>query len=179
MTPRRPRAGTGPGAAGRRPPAVPPPPAAPPHGYGAATGRALALWVALARCAASVHRVSARDIQRYGLTQPQFAVLEVLYHKGPLPLCAIGEKLLVTSGNITYVADQLEKAGYVRRERNAEDRRVVHARLTPKGAALLSRIFPEHAGAIARAAARLTPREQAALARLLKKWGRAVQAAGV
>ena len=96
----------------------------PARSYGAATDRALGLWVALARCAASVHRVSARDIQRHGLTQPQFAVLEVLHHKGPLPLCAIGAKLLVTSGNVTYVADQLEKAGYLRRERSATDRRV-------------------------------------------------------
>jgi MarR family transcriptional regulator, 2-MHQ and catechol-resistance regulon repressor len=151
-------------------------PAPAPRSYGAATDRALGLWVALARCAASVHRVSARDIQRHGLTQPQFAVLEVLHHKGPLPLCAIGEKLLVTSGNVTYVADQLEKAGYLRRERSVSDRRVIHARLTARGAALLVRIFPDHAAVIARAAAALAPGEQATLARLLKKWGHAVQA---
>jgi MarR family transcriptional regulator, 2-MHQ and catechol-resistance regulon repressor len=155
-------------------PARPGPPA---RSYGAATDRALGLWVALARCAASVHRVSARDIQRHGLTQPQFAVLEVLYHKGPLPLCAIGAKLLVTSGNVTYVADQLEKAGYLRRARSATDRRVVRALLTPRGAALMARVFPDHAAVIARAAAVLAPAEQAALARLLKRWGRAVQAA--
>ena len=154
-------------------PARPGPPA---RSYGAATDRALGLWVALARCAASVHRVSARDIQRYGLTQPQFAVLEVLHHKGPLPLCAIGEKLLVTSGNVTYVADQLEKAGYLRRERSATDRRVIHAQLTPRGAALMARIFPDHAAAIARAVAALGPGEQATLARLLKKWGKSLRA---
>lgn len=148
-----------------------------PRSYGAATDRALGLWVALARCAASVHRLSAKDIQRYGLTQPQFAVLEVLHHKGPLPLCTIGEKLLVTGGNVTYVADQLERAGYLARERSAEDRRVVRARLSPKGAALMARIFPEHAATIARGVEALTPREQAGLARLLKKWGRAVQSA--
>jgi MarR family 2-MHQ and catechol resistance regulon transcriptional repressor len=147
-----------------------------PRSYGAATDRALKLWVALARCAASVHRVSARDIQRYGLTQPQFAVLEVLYHKGPLPLCAIGAKLLVTSGNITYVAGELEQAGYLRRERSAEDRRVVRARLTARGSALMARIFPEHAASIARAVALLSPREQAALAKLLKKWGKTLRA---
>ena len=147
-----------------------------PRSYGVATDRALRLWVALARCAASVHRVSARDIQRYGLTQPQFAVLEVLYHKGPLPLWAIGAKLLVTSGNITYVADELEKAGYLRRVRSAEDRRVIRARLTARGSALMARIFPEHAASIARAAALLSPREQAALARLLAKWGTTIQA---
>lgn len=144
--------------------------------YGAATDRALKLWVALARCAASVHRVSARDIQRFGLTQPQFAVLEVLYHKGPLPLCAIGAKLLVTSGNITYVAGELEKAGYLRRERSAEDRRVIRARLTARGSALMARIFPEHAASIARAVALLSPREQAVLAQLLKKWGKTLRA---
>ena len=147
----------------------------PARSYGAATDRALGLWVALARCAASVHRVSARDIHRYGLTQPQFAVLEVLHHKGALPLCSIGEKLLVTSGNITYVADQLEKAGYLRRTRSVEDRRVVHARLTPKGSALMARVFPEHAAAVSGAVAVLSPREQAALAKLLKKWGKTLR----
>ena len=152
-------------------PARPRPPA---RSYGAPTDRALGLWVALARCAASVHRVSAHDIQRYGLTQPQ---LEVLHHKGPLPLCAIGAKLLVTSGNVTYVADQLERAGYLRRERSTTDRRVIRALLTARGAALMARSFPDHAAAIARAVRALTPGEQTRLALLLKKWGRAVQAA--
>jgi MarR family 2-MHQ and catechol resistance regulon transcriptional repressor len=143
--------------------------------YGAAADRALNLWVALARCASTVSRISARDIQGYGLTQPQFAVLEVLYHKGPLPLNAIGEKLLVTGGNITYVADQLEQAGYLRRDRSAVDRRVVLATLTPKGGALLDHCFPQHALHMAEAAGALTPREQDALARLLKKWGKAAR----
>lgn len=144
--------------------------------YGAEADRALDLWVALARCAASVSRVSARDIQRYGLTQAQFAVLEVLHHKGPMPLCSIGEKLLVTSGNITFVADQLEKSGWLRRQRSTEDRRVTIARLTPRGEALMERCFPEHAVCIEHAAGTLTAREQAALATLLKKWGKAVKA---
>ena len=152
------------------------PAASPRRSYGPATDRALNLWVALARCAASVSRVSARDIQRYGLTQAQFAVLEVLYHKGPMPLCAIGAKLLVTSGNITYVADQLEKAGYIRRERSPEDRRVVLAHVRPKGLALMLRVFPRHAARIGEVARALGPREQADLARLLKKWGKAARA---
>jgi len=144
--------------------------------YGESADRALDLWVALARCGASVSRVSARDIQRYGLTQAQFAVLEVLYHKGPLPLCSIGSKLLVTSGNVTYVADQLEKGSWLKRQRSEEDRRVILARLTPKGAALMDRCFPQHAERMRVAAASLSPREQAQLSRLLKKWGKAAAA---
>ena len=157
----------------------PAPPAPPPprRSYGPAADRALKLWVALARCAASVGRASARDIQGYGLTQAQFAVLEVLYHKGPLPLCEIGEKLLVTSGNITYVADQLERVGYLRRERSPDDRRVVRAHLRPKGRALMARTFPRHAARIKGLAGALAAGEQAALARLLKKWGKLVRAA--
>src|SRR3972149_6238151 len=119
----------------------PKPRAARPRSYGLTTDRALNLWVALACCAASVSRVAARDLQRYGLTQAQFAVLEALHHKGPMPLCTLGEKLLVTSGNITYVADQLERAGCLRRRRSTEDRRVVLARLTPKGDGPIARNF--------------------------------------
>jgi MarR family 2-MHQ and catechol resistance regulon transcriptional repressor len=158
--------------------AAPPKDTPPPRrrSYGAEADRALDLWVALARCAASVSRVSARDIQRYGLTQAQFAVLEVLHHKGPMPLCSIGEKLLVTSGNITFVADQLEKTSWLRRRRSTKDRRVTIASLTPKGEALMERCFPEHAACIETAARVLTTKEQAALAQLLKKWGKAVQA---
>ncbi len=150
--------------------------AAPPvRSYGAAADRALDLWVALARCAASMHRVSARDIQRYGLTQAQFAVLEVLYHKGPLPLRVIGQKLLVTSGNVTFVANELQRCGWLRRRRSSTDRRVIMASLTPRGEALLARVFPEHAGCIEQAARVLSAREQTLLARLLKKWGTAVR----
>ena len=144
--------------------------------YGEDADRALNLLVVLARCSASVGRMSARDIQRYGLTQAQFCVLEVLHHRGAMPLCMIGEKLLVTGGNVTYVADQLEKAGLLKRQRTSEDRRVIMARLTSRGAALMEKCFPEHAEYIAEAAELLTPREQADLARLLKKWGKAVQA---
>jgi MarR family 2-MHQ and catechol resistance regulon transcriptional repressor len=142
--------------------------------YGADADRALDLYVALSRCAATMHRLSARDIQRYGLTQAQFAVLEVLHHKGPLPLRALGRKLLVTGGNVTFVTAQLAKAGLLQRRRSATDRRVIHATLTPKGEALMERCFPEHAACIARAAAVLPAREQARLARLLKRWGTTV-----
>jgi MarR family 2-MHQ and catechol resistance regulon transcriptional repressor len=160
----------------RRPaPRDPDTPPARRRSYGAEADRALGLWVALARCAASVGRVSARDIQRYGLTPPQFAVLEVLHHKGPMALCSIGEKLLVTSGNITFVADQLEKAGWLRRQRSTTDRRVTIARLTPRGEALMEKCFPQHVASIEAAARALSAKEQASLATLLKKWGKAVQ----
>jgi MarR family 2-MHQ and catechol resistance regulon transcriptional repressor len=72
--------------------------------------------------------------------------------------------------------DQLEKRGYVARERRSEDRRVVYAALTPAGRELIEEIFPEHAHVIAELFDVLTPEEQADMRRILKKLGLTVSA---
>jgi MarR family 2-MHQ and catechol resistance regulon transcriptional repressor len=113
-------------------------------------------------------------VSEYGLTTPQFGVLEALYHIGPLSLGELASKLLVTGGNVTYVMDRLEQQGLVERERSAEDRRVVRARLTAEGRNLVASVFPEHATAIADLARHLEPDEQEELRRLLKQLGRGI-----
>ena len=80
-------------------------------------------------------------IRGYGLTTPQFALMEALYHHGSLPLSENGQKLLVTSGNVTYVMDNLCELGLVMRDRSPDDRRVVYARLTSQGEALFEKTF--------------------------------------
>ncbi len=146
-----------------RPPDRPPRPAA--------EQRALRCWVALARCFSSVQRTAEQLAREDGLTLPQFALLEALYHVGPLPLSEIGQKLLVSSGNVTYVVDNLEAAGWVERERCDTDRRVVYARLTPRGKGLMDQAFPRHAQGIARRFAVLSAREQDELRALLRQLG--------
>jgi MarR family 2-MHQ and catechol resistance regulon transcriptional repressor len=106
-----------------------------------------------------------------GLTLSQFAVLEALYHLGPLYQREIGQKLLRSSGNITMVIDNLEKRGYVKRERKKEDRRFMMVRLTAEGSDLISKVFPPHAAVIAREMSVLSAREQKTLAQLCKKLG--------
>ncbi|HXE56458.1 MAG TPA: MarR family transcriptional regulator [Gemmatimonadales bacterium] len=150
-------------------------PAPPRPTYPPAQERALRTWIALTRCHAALSRADAQLIRRHGLTPPQFAVLEALYLHGSLPLSQLGERLLVTSGNITYVVDNLVALGYVARDRCATDRRIVYARLTPRGAALLEAAFPAHAEGIERLFEVLTAREQDELRRLLKKLGRATE----
>jgi MarR family transcriptional regulator, 2-MHQ and catechol-resistance regulon repressor len=135
--------------------------------------RALRTWISLARCYASVSRATDRMIRAYGLTTPQFALMEALYHLGSLPLSEIGQKLLVTSGNVTYVMDNLVELGLVSRERCEDDRRVIYARLTPKGEAMIERIFPRHATEVRELFGVLSPEEQNHLRDLLKKLGRA------
>jgi len=144
----------------------------PPRTWSEAEERSLRLWIALARCYATVAREVSSRITDYGLTPPQFGVLEALYHLGPLSLGELATKLLVTGGNITYVMDRLEDQGLVFRDRSGPDRRVVMARLTPQGAELVREVFPGHAAFIADLTTGLTGQEQATLRNLLKKWGR-------
>ena len=139
----------------------------------------LRLWIVLARCYATFAREVAARVVDYGLTTPQFGVLEALHHLGPLTLGDLAGKLLVTGGNITYVMDRLEQRSLVERERCDEDRRVVWARLTPDGRQLIEEVFPEHVDFIHGLASPLDERERAELRRLLKKLGRSVaEAAG-
>ena len=78
-------------------------------------------------------------------TLSDYAVLEVLLHKGSLPVNAIGEKVLLTSGSITTAVQRLEKKGLVVRERSEGDARVVLVHLTNEGMSLIQEAFTAHA----------------------------------
>ena len=132
---------------------------------------ALGTYVKLMRAAESVTTRIHKHLASVDLTFSQFAVLEALYHLGPLYQREIGQKLLRSSGNITMVIDNLEKRGYVKRERKKEDRRYIMVQPTDKGHALISRVFPPHAAVIAREMSALSEGEQKTLAQLCKKLG--------
>ena len=136
--------------------------------------RALRLWIALARCYATFARVVSACIAEYGLTTPQFGVLEALYHLGPLSLRDLATKLLVTGGNVTYVMDRLEEQGLVTRERSTDDRRVVRAQLTVEGRRLAAGVFPTHAAAFADLVKDLEPEQQEELRGLIKRLGKGI-----
>lgn len=140
--------------------------------------RALRLWIALARCNSTFARAVGTRVAHYGLTLPQFGVLEALYHLGPLPLGELAGKLLVTGGNITYVMDRLEELGLVVRARCGDDRRVIRACLTEEGRALVHEVFPGHAAYIQELVEVLEPEEQETLRTLLKKLGKGIQGRG-
>lgn len=113
--------------------------------YGKKADLALSLWVKLARATETVGILSGRDIDRYGITKPQFGILESLGHLGPMKICEIGKKKLMTGGNMTVVIDNLEKQQLVERVRSTEDRRATVIQLTEKGKDLFNEIFVQHA----------------------------------
>ncbi len=113
-----------------------------------ATARALKLWVVMNRAMRAIEDHLENQVQRHDLTMSEFAVLEALYHKGPLPLGEIGSRVLLSGGSMTYIIDKLEKRGLLKRTACPNDRRSIHAILTDEGVARMDIVFPEHAGLI-------------------------------
>jgi len=136
------------------------------------TATALKLWVVLLRAAAAVTEVSKADVERHGLTGAEFAILEVLHHKGPLLLGEVQKRILVSSGGITFLVDRLADRGLVERLACPSDRRARYAALTKRGTKLMREIFPTHAAVIRGAMAGLGRADQRALTELLKTLGK-------
>jgi MarR family transcriptional regulator, 2-MHQ and catechol-resistance regulon repressor len=131
----------------------------------------LKLFVILSRAYLAVNREAERDIARHRLSPGQFAILEALYHKGPLLLGEVQRKILASSGGVTYLVDRLETAGLVERRECPGDRRARYAALTKRGQQLMKRIFPDHAAAIDHAVSGLSASEKKAAIDLLRKLG--------
>jgi len=133
---------------------------------------ALDTFIKLVRATSTVSaRLHAPLLAEHGLTVSQFGVLETLLHLGPMPQTRLCGKLLMSGSNLTTVIDNLERHGWVRRERDTADRRVQNVHLTATGRALIERLFPMHAARIADALGALTRDEQKELGRLCKKLG--------
>jgi MarR family 2-MHQ and catechol resistance regulon transcriptional repressor len=114
----------------------------------------------------------ARSIASSGLGISDFAVLEILLHKGPLPVNTIGRNVMLTSGSISAAVDRLEKKQFLARQPCPKDRRVTHVALTAAGRTLIRRVFKIHAGHLETVFKPLSTGERAALATLLKKLGK-------
>jgi MarR family transcriptional regulator, 2-MHQ and catechol-resistance regulon repressor len=137
--------------------------------------RALSAYINLIRASDSVMSKASAHLESAGVTGGQFAVLEALLHLGPMCQHTIAKKLLRSGGNMTLVVDNLEKQGWVKRERRTKDRRMIEIHLTPKGRRLITRIFPQHARMVARVMSELTPTEQDELRRIAGKLGRGAE----
>ena len=136
--------------------------------------RALDAFIKLTRAVNRIQASLEASLGEHDLTGSQLGVLEAVLHLGPMSQTALCEKLLVSGGNLTLVVTNLEKAGWVRRERTAEDKRVVIVSLTREGRRFIERIFPNHARRIAELFGALTASEQETLGRLCKKLGRSI-----
>src|ERR1700756_1599849 len=130
------------------------------------------LWLVFMKAFQALLPHAAESIRRTELGDSDFRVLEVLLHKGPLPVNTIGPKVWLTPGSISVAVDRLVRKGLVSRKDHPDDRRGRRVELTPKGRALITRGFGEHAAPMEDVARVLSKNERLTLLRLLKKLGK-------
>lgn len=135
-------------------------------------GTGVHVFLVLWKAARAVEAYAQNSISQLDMCGSDFAVLEALLHKGPLPVNEIGKKVLLTSGSITVAVDRLETKGLVERRAHGTDRRARIVHLTKEGRRLITRVYAKHAADMERlAAASLTRAERKTLIQLLKKIG--------
>src|SRR5437867_10587807 len=108
----------------------------------------LVLW----KAARALHAYAEKSVSRLEMCGSDFAVLEALLHKGPLPVNEIGKKVLLTSGSITVAVDRLETKGLVERRAHVTDRRARTGHVTKEGRKLITRAYADHAADLERLA---------------------------
>lgn len=137
--------------------------------------QSLKLFIVLSRAHKAIHESTNQFFQKNGLNPTEFAVLELLFHKGRQPLQKIGNKILLASGSITYVIDKLEKRGFIIRVSCPSDRRITFAEITTEGEAFMATLFPEHEKQLHEMMSALNPDEKDQAIVLLKKLGLSIK----
>jgi DNA-binding MarR family transcriptional regulator len=127
------------------------------------------LWIRFLRFSLQSHKKLETDLEKAGLTPPQFYVLATIGYAGGLPFGEIGAKMMVTVSNLTGIVDRLEEKKLVMRKRDEHDRRVVHVVLTDKGTKLYKSTIPVFEKSIAQIFARIESPQQKELSTLLRR----------
>ena len=98
---------------------------------------------------------------RLGISPADLETMDILSTSGPLTAGRLAELTGLTTGAITGVVDRLERAGFVRRERDANDRRRVIVHLVPDRARKIGNLYQPLARAMAELYARYSDEELA------------------
>lgn len=133
---------------------------------------ALHAWLIMLKAWQSMSRFLLPTFLAEGLGESDFRVLEVLLHKGPMPVNAIGPKVYLNPGSVSVAVDRLYKKGFVSRIECSQDRRVRTVSLTQKGREMFVPLFRRHTALIKRAFQDVSSEELQQLERLLKKIGK-------
>ena len=129
----------------------------------------LKMVIALSRSINAHNRAALEVFRKYGLTEAQFAVLEVLYHKGPMKIGEITEKILSTAGNMTVVIQNMQRDGLIDCCQHPEDGRARLVSLSERGAGILQKLFPDYLEVVENFFSPLSGEEKKSVTQLLKK----------
>jgi len=131
----------------------------------------LKIFIGMSRALNKINRATNKIYTKYGLTSGQFAVLEVLYHKGELSVGEVQEKILSTSGTIPVIVKNLEKEGFLQKSNDESDKRRFILQITQKGKELMDIIYPENEEIIISMINVWNKEEQELILNYLRKFG--------
>lgn len=130
------------------------------------------VWLVMIKAMRALTRYAAAGIEDTGLGNSDFRVLEVLLHKGPLPVNTIGPIVDLTPGSISIAVERLVEKDLVTRVESTEDRRVRMVALTARGKNLIVPAFLKHAAEMRRVFSELSPDELRDFELALKRVGK-------
>ena len=133
---------------------------------------AIHAWLIIMKARNSIARYALPPITDEGLGDSDFRLLDVLLHKGPMPVNAIGPKVDLNPGSVSVAVDRLYKKGFVSRVESSSDRRVRTVALTEKGREMFVPLFRRHAALIKHAFQDVSTEELQQVEGVLKKVGK-------
>jgi DNA-binding MarR family transcriptional regulator len=107
--------------------------------------------------------------EEIGLTKPQFFILNLLSKRGKCTVSELADEMFVKPSAITTMIDRLYKSGFVLRERDEEDRRVVYIQLSEKGRHMLQHARAERRKIIERYLSQLQLEELEQFVHIIEK----------
>jgi DNA-binding MarR family transcriptional regulator len=133
--------------------------------------QAIRLWLRMLTCTNRItSKIRSRLRENFKTTLPRFDLLAQLErHPEGLKMSELSKRMMVTTGNITGITDQLEAEGLVRREVDKSDRRSFVVKLTPEGRRLFGEMAAVHEGWVIELFEGLSSEEKETLYALLGK----------
>ena len=106
-----------------------------------------------------------RDIalKDLGLSGYKGTYLSVIHHHPGITQDMLADKLVFNKSSVTRQVAELEEAGFVRRERDPEDRRQIHVWTTEKGESVLHAVWETNQNFLRQISEEFTPEEMALL----------------
>jgi DNA-binding MarR family transcriptional regulator len=131
----------------------------------------LKLWLRMLSCTVRIEdEIRARLRGRFGATLPRFDLMAQLErHPEGLRMGELGKRMMVTGGNVTGIANQLEREGLVARVPDPRDGRACGVTLTPAGRRAFAAMAREHEGWVIELLADMSAGDKARLLELLSR----------
>ncbi|MGE5580593.1 MAG: MarR family winged helix-turn-helix transcriptional regulator [Bacillota bacterium] len=124
----------------------------------------------LLRHVAFIIKKRGRDILvDFGITSPQFNALLALREQPNMTMGELCEKLFLACSTATDLIDRMEKNGFLERNRDAQDRRVIRLAISDKGQEVIKEVLEARRRYVASMLEKLTPEETEQLGASLDK----------